>query len=93
MDPQSAAWGCDTLNLLVTATAAEEDARRGPTVTSSDLERRADEIHRMFAGLPADSFPLLTTYATEMVAGDGRERFRFAVDVVIDGVLARTART
>jgi hypothetical protein len=27
-----------------------------------------------------------------MVAGDGDERFRFAIDIVVDGVLARAAR-
>jgi len=27
-----------------------------------------------------------------MVGGDGDERFRFAIDVVIDGIVARAAR-
>jgi len=30
--------------------------------------------------------------AAQMVAGDGDERFRFAIDVVIAGVVARAAR-
>jgi CubicO group peptidase (beta-lactamase class C family) len=43
------------------------------------------------AGLPTDRFPLLAAHAAHMVAGDGDERFGFAVDVVIDGMLARVA--
>ena len=46
----------------------------------------------MFTSLPADQFPLVTAHAAQLVAGDGDERFRFAIDVVIDGMLARAAR-
>jgi hypothetical protein len=35
---------------------------------------------------------LITAHAAEMVAGDGDERFRFAIDMVVDGVVARGAR-
>jgi hypothetical protein len=42
-----------------------------------------------FARLPADRFPLITAHATELVAGDVNQRFRFAIDVVFEGVLAR----
>jgi hypothetical protein len=42
--------------------------------------------------IPPDRFPLISAYAAQMVAGDHNERFRFAIDVVVDGVLARAAR-
>jgi hypothetical protein len=42
--------------------------------------------------LPAEDFPLITAHAAQLVAGDVGERFRFAVDIVIDGVLGRAAR-
>ncbi len=48
-----------------------------------------DELYTTFAGLPPDRFPLLAAHAAQMVAGDSDERFRFAIDVVLDGVLAR----
>jgi AcrR family transcriptional regulator len=91
LDPQDAAWACDIFVLLVMATAREEDVRRPP---GSDDERReqVDELYNTFAGLPPDRFPLLAAHAAQMVAGDGDERFRFAIDVVIDGVVARAAR-
>ena len=65
-----------------TPTAAAR--RRSPT-------GRPDEVYKTFAGLPPDRFPLIAAHAAQMVAGDGDERFRFAIDVVIDGMLARAA--
>ena len=61
---------------------------------SGDDDRRggAGELYATFAGLPPGRFPLIAAHAAQMVAGDGEERFRFAIDVVIDGMLARAAR-
>jgi AcrR family transcriptional regulator len=93
LDPQDAAWAGDLLVSLVTAVAREGGVRR-PRGQSDvhERHRQVAELHETFAGLPPDRFPLLVAHATEMVAGDGDERFRFAVDVVIDGVVARAAR-
>jgi hypothetical protein len=90
LDPQGAAWACDIFVLLVMATAREDDVRR-PRGQSDDGNRReqVNELRKTFAGLPPDQFPLLAANAVQMVAGDGDERFRFAIDVVIDGVVAR----
>lgn len=92
-EPQDAAWACDIFVLLVTAVASEDDVRR-PRRESADTDygELVTEMHTTFAGLPADRFPLLTSYADQMVAGDSETRFRFAVDVVIDGLVARAAR-
>jgi AcrR family transcriptional regulator len=93
LDPQDAAWACDLLISLVTAVAREDGVRRPGGVSDvHDRRRQVDEIYETFAGLPPDQFPLLVAHATEMVAGEGDERFRFAIDVVIDGVVARAAR-
>jgi AcrR family transcriptional regulator len=92
-DPQGAAWACDIFVSLVTAAAREDDVRRARG-RSDDNGRReqVDELYRTFAGLPSDRFPLIAAHAAQMVAGDSDERFRFAIDVVVDGMLARTAR-
>jgi AcrR family transcriptional regulator len=93
LDPQDAAWACDILVSLVTAAASEDDVRHPPGRSDDgDHHERVDKLYRTFAGLPSDRFPLLAAHAAQMVAGDGDERFRFAIDVVIDGVLARAAR-
>jgi AcrR family transcriptional regulator len=93
LDPQDAAWACDIFVLLVMGAAREDDARR-PRGRSDDGDRReqVDEIFKTLAGLPPDRFPLIAAHAAEMVAGNGDERFRFAIDVVLDGMLARAAR-
>jgi AcrR family transcriptional regulator len=89
LDPQDAAWAGDILISLVTAIASEEDVRRARGRNDSDRREQIDEI---FAGLPREQFPLITAHAAQMLAGTTDERFRFAVDVVIDGLLARAAR-
>jgi AcrR family transcriptional regulator len=86
LDPQEAAWACDMFVLLVTGAAREDDVRRPRG------QEHVDELYATFSGLPPDRFPLITAHAAQLVAGDGDERFRFAVDVVIDGVLARAGR-
>jgi AcrR family transcriptional regulator len=89
--PQDAVWASDILVLLVTAVASEDDVRRGRG-DDGDRREHAAALYDTFVGLPPDRFPLIVAHAAQMVAGDGDERFRFAVDVVIDGVLARAAR-
>ena len=91
LDPQCAAWACDIFVLLVTAAAREDDVRRARG-RSDDRPKQVDDLYKTFAGLPPDRFPLIAAHAAQMVAGDGDERFRFAIDVVIDGVVARAAR-
>ena len=93
IDPQDAAWACDIFVLLVTASPARTmcGAPRGRS-DDGDRQEQVDELYKTFAGLPPDRFPLIAAHAAQMVAGDGDERFRFAIDVVIDGVLARAAR-
>jgi AcrR family transcriptional regulator len=92
LDPQDAAWACDIFVLLATAAAREDDVRRPRGASDDDRREQADELRRTFAGLPPGRFPLIAAHATQMVAGDGDDRFRFAIDVVIDGVVARAAR-
>jgi AcrR family transcriptional regulator len=89
LDPQDAAWASDIFVLLVTGAAREDDVRRPRGRPDLDHRPQVDELYKTFAGLPPDRFPLIAAHAAEMVAGDGDERFRFAVDVVLDGVVAR----
>jgi AcrR family transcriptional regulator len=90
--PQDATWTCDILVLLVTAVASEDDVRRARGRTDDEQREYVDGIYRTFVGLPSDRFPIISTHAAQMVAGDGDKRFRFAIDVVLDGVTARSVR-
>jgi Tetracyclin repressor-like, C-terminal domain len=89
LDPQDAAWACDILVLLVTGAAREDDVRRPRDRSDDGRQEHVNELYNTFAALPPDRFPLIAAHAAQMVAGDGDERFRFAIDVVIDGVLHR----
>jgi AcrR family transcriptional regulator len=86
LDPQDAAWATDIFALVVNYAAIEADVRR------ADHRQQAGELYQTFTALPPDRFPLITAHAAQLVAGDGEERFRVAIDVVIDGMLARAAR-
>jgi AcrR family transcriptional regulator len=83
LDAQDAAWTADILSAQVTYAAIEAGLRR------TDPSAMVAEVTANFARLPAGDFPLITAHAAELVAGDVDQRFRFAIDVVIDGVLAR----
>ena len=86
LDAQDAAWAADILAAQVTYAAIEAELRRtGPSALAADITAK-------FARLPAGDFPLITAHAAQLVAGDADERFRFAIDVVIDGVLGRASR-
>ena len=93
LDPQDAAWACDIFVSLVMAAAREDDVRRARgRRDGGDRRHQAEEIYKAFVGLPPDRFPLIVAHAAQMVAGDSDERFRYAIDVVTDGVIARAAR-
>jgi AcrR family transcriptional regulator len=86
LEAQDAAWAADILAALVTYAAIEAELR------GTDPGALVADIRANFARLPADEFPLITAHTAQLVAGDADERFRFAIDVVIDGVLGRASR-
>jgi AcrR family transcriptional regulator len=90
--PQDAAWTCDILVMLVIAVASEDDARRARGRSDEERGEHIDGLFATFAALPAERFPFIAAYAAQMVAGDSEERFHFAIDVIIDGVVARATR-
>ena len=66
------------MKILVVGNGAREDA--------------VARIRDTFEALPPARFPLLVVHASELVAGAGDERFRFAIDTFLDGLVARGAR-
>ena len=89
---QDAAWACDILPLITTASAVETAASQRRGVEQKDHE--ADVVERLgqaFAALPPGEFPNVTALASELTSGDGDMRFRFAIDVFLDGLVARAA--
>ena len=73
---KDAAWGCDILLLITTASAAEADTRRASGYHTEDDKRTAvARMHATFTSLPPERFPLLVSHADELLSGFGDERF------------------
>jgi AcrR family transcriptional regulator len=88
--PQDAAWACDILMLIVTATAGEADLRRdaGHPIDDDFVE----QMRATFAAVPADRYPNVAAHASELVAGEGDDRFRFSIETFLDGLVARAGK-
>ncbi|HEY6932571.1 MAG TPA: TetR/AcrR family transcriptional regulator [Marmoricola sp.] len=84
---QYAAWSVDVLSLLVASVAVEEDIWRQRGGGASE-EAVVAEVRTVFARLPAEHFPLLSSMADVLTAGDGDERFDFAVTLLVEGLKA-----
>lgn len=89
---QDAAWAADILPLIGTASAIEADVYRARGDEAETEEELVARLSSAFASLPPERFPNITAIAPLMVSGDGDQRFRFAIDVVLDGLVARAGR-
>ena len=84
LNPRDAAWTADTLFAQVVHAAIEAELRH---MSPSEL---AEEVAANFALLPVEQFPYITAHTAALVSGDFDDRFRYAIDIVVDGALART---
>jgi AcrR family transcriptional regulator len=78
----AASWGIDLLLQYATASAAEHGTREQELDTvdaDSDLARAIDQV-------TAEAYPTLYARREVIVAGEGAERFRWAVDVLLAGM-------
>jgi AcrR family transcriptional regulator len=87
VQPQSAAWAIDALNLYVGAYTLElslTERRQGERDDDWAVGRaEADELAQRFEALPADRFPQTKRYATELTAGTEHERFEFTLGLLV----------
>jgi AcrR family transcriptional regulator len=93
ISPQAAAWMCDLASLYVSAVGYEESLwvqRQNSTASGEEPDHQQidAEMAELWNQLPPELFPLLTTYSRELTAGDGHDRFEFAVDVLVAGLAA-----
>ena len=86
---QAAAWTADALYLLTVATAVEHgiERRRAPTAAhhkspAADYSAAAREL---YAALPADRYPAITSMAAILTQGNDAQRFAFALNAIING--------
>jgi len=85
--PQRAAWAIDAALLDVTAYSFEASLRwQSEQDADGRVLHRAEAVER-FKMLPADHFPNTVRYARELNAGDGHERFDFALGLLFEGFI------
>jgi AcrR family transcriptional regulator len=83
--PQTAAWAIDALGLYVSAYCLEVGlwVRR---LADGGWVVMHDTLVGRFEALPEDEFPLTKRYAAELTAGEGHDRFDFAMRTMINGL-------
>ncbi|WP_116201779.1 TetR/AcrR family transcriptional regulator [Amycolatopsis circi] len=87
---QAAAWGVDALLLYVAAYCLEASiVRRRVEEKDAVWVVGRDEMQRRLASLPEEEFPYTASHAVELTAGEGHDRFDFAVALMIDGLTRR----
>jgi AcrR family transcriptional regulator len=92
LDNQTAALGFDLLILFVSASAFEYSLWQQSLVDEAEMQRYFSEVHGYYAALPENRFPALAQIADDLIGFGSEDRFDFAVDVIIAGLEARTAR-
>ncbi|MEU6851413.1 TetR/AcrR family transcriptional regulator C-terminal domain-containing protein [Actinacidiphila alni] len=84
---RAAAWGLDLLLLFPTAVAVEH-SQRSATRRSKDLEALSEQI----TALDASRYPNIVRLGGELMSGDGSSRADWSFDVLLDGIMAASAR-
>jgi AcrR family transcriptional regulator len=77
----TAAWAVDLLVLYVTGIAAEQSHGLDPANPEGALARA-------IAGAAAEEYPRVHAAREQLLSGDGAERFSWAIDVLLCGMLA-----
>ena len=81
IDTGTAAWAVDLISLHVTANAAEKSYRRKlPSEFIGTIARALDAVSEA-------EYPRIHAVHDDLVGGTGHERFTWAVDVLIAGIL------
>jgi AcrR family transcriptional regulator len=81
-DPPRAAWTADTLFLIIAGSAVETRAR------ADAAKPGFDQGVGVLGPLDPERHPTVAKYAELLVGGNGRDRFLFSIETVLDGLLA-----
>jgi AcrR family transcriptional regulator len=85
LPPHVIAYASDLFALYVGAFAFEESLRVPPL---GDESASPEQLAEYFRSLPPDRFPNLVRLADDLTAGDADERFEFAIELLVRGLLA-----
>lgn len=79
-----AAWGLDLLLQTATATAAEHSGQ----TSSCDHGAELRQLNETLASASPEEFPYLHRQAADLTSGTPPERRRWAVDMLVNGIIA-----
>jgi len=85
---QAVAWAVDVVGMFVTANAVEDAVTADLARKGRDPQEYYDQVHRYFAGLPADRFPITAMQVPQLMTGTGDERVRFGLELLVGGLAA-----
>jgi AcrR family transcriptional regulator len=85
---QAVAWAVDVVGMFVTANAVEDAVTADLARKGRDPQEYYDQVHRYFAGLPVDRFPITAMLVPQLMTGTGDERFRFGLELLVGGLAA-----
>lgn len=92
MPPKDAALAADLLPLYVVAVAFEEGVEA--VAGRKNGEDYHQQVAEVWSQLPAADYPAVTALMPHLfTAGDADARFRFGLEVLLDGLVARAARS
>ena len=92
MDPRKAGWALDRLFLYIVADAYENSIYLhrfddSPERMQEYFVEMTTQLQAYYESLPASHFPHLKANAEALTSGDGRQRFEFGLDMLIDGLV------
>jgi hypothetical protein len=87
IDDVSAAWFVDAAFLYVNAACLETSIY----AEAGEREELVDHIRERFERVDAAAFPHISALTGALFSGEGDERFRFGLRLMIDGLSARAS--
>jgi len=85
VDQPTAAWACDLIPLYITAIAAEQANRDADPHPPGALQRMVESLSQA-------EYPRVYAARNDLVSGDPEDRFKWALEVLLKGIL-ETPRT
>lgn len=91
-DDEQAAWAVDLIGLWTTASAIEDSVYHRRTIAGETEEEVTAAARAQFESLDATRFPTMHRLIDELFSGAGDERRRWALEVLLAGVLSVPTR-
>lgn len=97
MSPREASLTMDRLSLYIVGDAYEGSLHYARMRAAGLSDKReyfesfVNQISSYYRALPSERFPHVSKYVDDLVADDGEERFRYGLDLMLDGIEARMA--